>query len=555
MINVRPSKQKVMQHSIARDFTGGWNVVDNQKNLKSVYAPVLTNMMRRNDGTLGVRYGTELFKDLTSTLGSARIVELVYFQQYIIVFASDGKIYSVTGSGTVATIWDSTIAGALGVAAWSAHQFVSTAVYGSTMIVCNGIDKPLDIDMTRSPNKVIYLGDPASGGANTFVPIGKYVETTDRYAIISGNATYPSRVYISSQDGPGVWKIESGAAPAPNSAVYRDLTKSSPTGANNITGLKRYKNNVLVLFDNLTLVGVLGILDGSGNHQPDFTQYVEAHGSVAARTVSSTGDDVLMMDYVGIPSLKQGIISSVLRPERLSELIAPHLQTSISAISQLELERRAFAVYNRIDGQYMLFVPNNDSLGSTTETVCYTYTRQENVGVRQWALFKGWNFVAGCTSALDRVFLATQKKIYQLGASVDEYFADFINDNETAIAFDWETPWIDFNTFHLIKHVQYLHAEIEGSGTATIEAFTDDLYVQAGSYTPDASINVIGIRGSGYGVPSAQPYGGGAVFSDFRLYYFPVVGSIFKFRMHGSTKTDIRLVSLSLLYQVGSIYK
>ena len=56
--------KEVLDSVTVRDFSGGLNVVDNQLNLKSKYATVLSNIHRAIDGTMAVRQGTKLFIDI-----------------------------------------------------------------------------------------------------------------------------------------------------------------------------------------------------------------------------------------------------------------------------------------------------------------------------------------------------------------------------------------------------------------------------------------------------------------------------------------------------------
>jgi hypothetical protein len=68
-------RKDVLDTVVVRDFTGGWNVVDNDLNLSAEYATVLDNIHRFPDGALGVRYGTRLIAHLDhQTLPSGTIV-------------------------------------------------------------------------------------------------------------------------------------------------------------------------------------------------------------------------------------------------------------------------------------------------------------------------------------------------------------------------------------------------------------------------------------------------------------------------------------------------
>ena len=69
MPNYSARQEKPMRRSQAlldatiRDFSGGWNVVDNDLNLSTKFSKILENMQRGVDGALSVRPGTILFAD------------------------------------------------------------------------------------------------------------------------------------------------------------------------------------------------------------------------------------------------------------------------------------------------------------------------------------------------------------------------------------------------------------------------------------------------------------------------------------------------------------
>lgn len=59
---VRPTSK--LNNSTIRDFSGGLNVVDNEQNLTSRFAPVFDNVVTHNDRRAGVRFGYAMIKKL-----------------------------------------------------------------------------------------------------------------------------------------------------------------------------------------------------------------------------------------------------------------------------------------------------------------------------------------------------------------------------------------------------------------------------------------------------------------------------------------------------------
>lgn len=57
-------RSKIDNETTLRDFSGGWNASDSPYSLAVRFQPVSDNVVRGTDGSIAVRYGTELFVDL-----------------------------------------------------------------------------------------------------------------------------------------------------------------------------------------------------------------------------------------------------------------------------------------------------------------------------------------------------------------------------------------------------------------------------------------------------------------------------------------------------------
>ena len=60
----KPRRSERLLDFTIRDFSGGWNVVDNDLNMKTKYAKLLQNLQLGEDGSIEVRQGTKLFASL-----------------------------------------------------------------------------------------------------------------------------------------------------------------------------------------------------------------------------------------------------------------------------------------------------------------------------------------------------------------------------------------------------------------------------------------------------------------------------------------------------------
>lgn len=354
------NRSNALRDATVREFGGGWNVVDNQLNLSTRFATVLDNMSRDEDGSMSIRWGTQLLGDVGADLPMAAedyIVNIYYFQDRVVVVLSDGRIATVTGDGTVTIVWDATIAGGLVGAPdpWGPTDFTSFAVFNGKLIVCNGTDKPLIIDFQNTPS-VQYLADEATG-SNVNVPIGRYVVAMNKYLCIAGDPLFPDRVHISNQNTSGTWFGDA----APNDGTYVDLGKVGVQGDQTITGINRYRDQLVVGFFNASVLGKLGVYDGSDPpvHTPDFNDVIEGFGCHAHRSMVNLGNDLFMLDDQGITSIARSLYSGSTEPKRVSELIDPQVNANVNRILEADTVLGAHSVYNTNDKQYMCFVPNH----------------------------------------------------------------------------------------------------------------------------------------------------------------------------------------------------
>lgn len=541
------SKAQLLRTTTLRGFSGGWNVLDDDMNLTYKYATRAENVYADNDNSIKVRQGTTLFADCSSYFSSAAtILEMYYFGEAIIVFGSNGEVLKVLGDGSVSRIWDTATAATLPDAptGWSNKlTFVSCAEFNGHLIACNGQDKPIDIDANFF---VEYLQD-AGTNTNINVPICKYVVSFERYLVMAGDPLEPDRIHISAKDAAGTWFGD----PQPNDGTQVDVGSVLP-GATTIRGLSALRGRLIVMFVEGLLFGQLGTYNDDGDHTPDFDDGIAGHGSISHRSAISFGDDGLFLDLEGVPSIKRTALSTSFKPERASSLIDPEIKATLTALSFEAIEDRTFSVFNRADGQYMVFIPNGETLATTTETVAFVYNYRPFLGQNNWSRFRGWNFVAGCRSLAGRIFFADQNdKIWLYGSETDPIDTDFIdpttNPEGTPIAFDWELPWLDFGNRALTKISRYISFDTRGASE-----FTCDMYIDNFLYNPVLSMDFSGGEQGLFG-EGEQPYGGGRNTALKKHYAWPVKFEIAKLRFRGNANAQLSFVSITMHYILGGI--
>ena len=416
--------QKALVTQTIREFDGGWNVIDNDLNLQLKYSTELENMVRKDDGSLGIRWGTKLFVEIPVIAGNS-ITNMIYFQDHLIVVTmgngTEAVIYSVAADGTTTVIWDHAIAGAKfdvwqvstayevaqhiqdgGIfynctkdhtsgttsitddistdpaiwevisAGWIGSTFASFAAFNDHLIVCNGVDKPLRINLFDTPT-CRYLVDEGTG-LNGNTPVCKYVAVVNEFVCMAGDVQEPALLYISSEGTSGTYVDDPGVD---NNAVNISTTKKISVNNQVINGIARYRDLLVVQFDDALLFGVLGNIIDNGEevvapakqftHEPDFSDALEAHGCIAHHSVQFLGDDLFLADLVGVASIARTAVSDTLTPSRPSELIDPAIQQAVRELSVGVALDNIFSVYNLIEKQYMVFIPNHDNNAVVTE--------------------------------------------------------------------------------------------------------------------------------------------------------------------------------------------
>src|ERR1044072_6945340 len=142
-ITKKQQYNKTLKSATVRDFSGGWNVLDDDLNLASKYSVKMFNCYRDANGNVSVRNGASLFAACKTHFedGVSGVVNAEYFIDRLVVVGQDGSIVRVAANGGVTRIWDNTIAAALpgAPAGWGPTTFASFAIFNGEMIIANGV--------------------------------------------------------------------------------------------------------------------------------------------------------------------------------------------------------------------------------------------------------------------------------------------------------------------------------------------------------------------------------------------------------------------------------
>lgn len=555
---LRPARTSPkIKTSTLRDFSGGLNVLDDDLNLASKYAVISDNIGYDIDGAFAVRYGTRLFTDAAIALSApARLINAMYYNNNIICVFSSGEIVRVDGVGAVSVMWNAAVAALLpdSPAAWGITESASFAQFNGELIIANGSDKPLIVHQNLS---IEYLHDVATG-SNINVPIARYVVVCNRFLVMVGDPVYPNRVHISSRDTSGTWY---GDAP-PNNGTFVDIGSIIPDG-NIIRGAVPFRDKLIITYAEGSIIGQLGVFSEDGEtHTPDFSDGVPEYGAVSHRVLASYGDDILMLDGVGVSSLKRTVFTGTIRPERVSDLVDPEMTKMLDALDFGSLEDRTFSVYDPRSGKFYFFIPNADTIGETTETKAFVFTFRPSLNVTSWQTHSGWNWTCALRSSQGNIFFGDASgKLYLMGSKENPIDHDFegnisINNGDgLPIMFDWEMPWVDFNKRVRTKSSKYISFDARGTARFTCRMFADryryDVNLQE---VPELQLDFVAGDTGGYG-HGPQPYGGGLNTNNQQLIAWPCKFELAKLHIDGQAAGGLRFVSVSISYHDGSIFR
>lgn len=584
-----------MLDATLRDFSGGWNVVDNDLNLDNKFSKILENMQLGIDGANEVRPGTILFAETNEYLDT--IVNCEYYSGHIIAVGKNGKLVKIDSTGKVSEIWSDTWANNLAgnPDGWTTTTFASFAVFNGDLIVCNGINKPLIIN---SSINVEYLKDLATN-TNANTPIARFVVAHGRYLVMAGDLTAGTedKLYISATDVSGTWVGDS----APNDAVNLNLGSRVPSGSFAIKGLGRFRDKLMVMFEDAVLPGTLGVFT-EDVHTPTFDDAMENVGALSHRVIQTVGEDILFGDVNGISSIKRALFTGATQSKRDSQLIDPEYHKVLDQLnSTIAIEDNVWSIWDSANTNYMFFVPNGSTDELTTEYRCFVYKKNEALKISSWSDWRNWNFKSGCRSALKHLFLTTGTQVYRLGeATHNQVYTDYQGDQEmfsddttfldntgfnpvaneadsgVPIQFIWELPWSDNNDRFKVKNSRYINFDTLGDNKFLVEMFTDNIYKDKTDFgenweedslkfddltgwdvdvlDPTLSMVFEGGDSPGFGSDEfGEDFGGGRPTRLEKLYAWTAKYKIQKLRLSGDAVNQLKVISVSLAYLGGSV--
>jgi hypothetical protein len=538
---------------------------------------------------MGVRRGTR-WKYNISTALTGDIIELIYFQNKVVIFTSTGEVGTVDSVGLITAIWNNTIA-SLEVGApigWTTTATISTTEFRNELVVMNGVDKPI---LIAADHDVGYLQDVATG-SNIFTPIGRYCTTADNYVVIAGIAAAPDDIYISAVGTSGTFPGD----PNPNDAISINIAAYTGKTGGEIRGVSSFRNMLVVHFATSSLFVVLGEYDADGNHKPRILDTIAEQGIISHRTQNVLDQDIVFADERAVYRARRNQLGTAIEQRKVSSRIQNDF---VAAVPTTQADRwKSFSVHNSLEDRIMYFLFDGSNY------TIYTLSFNEELKNRAWSQFTGWQFTSGCSTSKGRVYFGQGQDIFQLGNEVfddEDFLTDFAEEPQTAwvtathyylgdkvqvgvdqyhclvehdsgafptdltlgkweewigdpIILDWEMPWTNMGTRMKKKRISYLMIETAGTADFTFEAYIDKIRYNAdGGDDPALTLEMVAGDSPGFG-GGAQPYGGGRRTSDERLWGFPLEFKTVKFRVTAAVTKKLKFNSMSFAIG-GGTYK
>lgn len=586
----------ILKDATSRSFKGGLNVADSELNLSSKFARVLDNMVVGIDGSVTIRQGTKLFCDL-EPISNSYITGLQYFASYLTAMNRYGQMFAVDGQGNATRIWDQDKATAkrLGLTIWAPSEFVVFEEFNGQLILGNGQDKPLVVNTSFN---VDYLADVT--GSNVNVPIGKIMAKSQNHLCIANG----SILNVSERNAGGTWQGDAGTIYV---GIF-DMKTYVTQGSTEIIGLIDFKNTLLVQFRECIVPVRFVETPAAGGNPATLTLSIldpgtiPNYGTISPKSLQNIGETVLGCDIVGVQNIGLSTFTRILQPDRPSRFVDPLLQRHMGTLDTTALYNDTFSLFDRRLGVYMLMFPDNVSLHQL-KTVGFGYRYIDNLDIKAWHTYSGWNWHCGARSSEGTIFFARNRgtSIFVMGDELNnplnadyigeqEMFSDDttftdqsgfnpvadIDDSGVPIKFTWELPWADLKHRANVKTLRYVIMDTEGSSPFDVVVYTDDLYRMSDAgetfsdgttFTDDSGFirefpllndmlraQMAGKDRGGFGEDDyGDLYGGGNTTLTRRLTEMPTKFNTVKLRFEGESTDPLKFIAITLLYQMGSI--
>lgn len=320
-------------------------------------------LVMRSPATTTTTVNAEVVFDHDTHLIGGNIIHLAYFNSQLVIASDNGEVCSIDAQKNVVRIWSYSISNALGGSPipWRHSSIIDSEVFRTELLLYNDIDKPLRIDFTK-PVVCDYHVDPGNSNSNALIPAYGIAKSAFQYYCVYDRENPDGRTQIkfAAKNTSAVFT----GAPNDGDSVDIDIASMISTNESRITGMAVIRDNLLVTTPNASTLLALGkttVVGSNTVHEPIPVEILANFGTSAQKSVVEIGNDVFMIDYTGVPSVRLSTMSAAIVPERVSQLVEPLMAKHIGRISQRIIAEKAFSVYDAKNKYIHFCIPKHDA--------------------------------------------------------------------------------------------------------------------------------------------------------------------------------------------------
>jgi hypothetical protein len=332
--------------------------------------------------TFATLYNTKLSLILRSNTVNRQnelgLVDGYWFLEHLIVVDRTGTVYAIRLDGSIYIVFNDVIAGKLpgSPRGWRSRverdpliQRVSFEIYKSSLIIVNGLDKPLRLyEHTDGSIKAEYLADEATG-ANGNTPIGNDIVVLGQYLCIAGDPLEPDAIHISARGTIGTFLGD----PDPNDATKIFLSEYAEADDAKVTGLSTYRGRLVVYSATTAHIFTLGTyIDDI--HVPQFVETLNDIGTESPRSIVKLNNELYSLDTNGMVGIQQSRLGNVIDPMRASDVIRNIFVDTLNRASRVAIENDFFTQTDRNNRSIITVMDRVNNVWRVNETVSMQFT-------------------------------------------------------------------------------------------------------------------------------------------------------------------------------------
>lgn len=266
-------------------------------------------------------------------------------------------------------------------------------------------------------------------------PKGKYLSAFNSQMVIGGNLEAFDIVYYSDIESPEYFPISNNI-------------RTETDGNEKISGLGQ-SNEVFAVFKTNSIDIISGEIETGNIRRETITNDL---GCASHHTIKEVDNRLFFLSDRGVYSLTSGQL-----PKEESTLIEPAFDQTLTPLNSRFNLKRAIAINRRKDQQYILFLPNENTVGGNIETdLADSFLFVLDYYRDAWLKWNNIDFAGGAVVHNGDLYW-TEKRIpatfvnylYQQMSMGDQW--DYM-DHDSPVEFEYKSNWIHLGEPSVFKH-------------------------------------------------------------------------------------------------------